>query len=61
MSYLSIHVRNIVEEIIVCQGTLPVVGEKAYTCEMVERHTRLFGPCTCAVEMIQKKATLGMV
>ena len=36
---------------------MPVVGEKAYMCEMVEQHTRLFGPCTCAVEMIQKKAT----
>lgn len=61
MSDLSIHVPDIVEEIRVCQGTLPGVGEKAYMCEMVEQHTGSFGLQHKCYADIQKWATLGVV
>lgn len=54
MSDLSIHVPNIVEEIRVCQGTLPGVGEKAYMCEMVEQHTDHLVPSTSAMKISKK-------
>lgn len=58
MSYLCIHVLNTVEEIKLCQGMLPVVGEKADSVKWWKNTQDHLVPSTSAYGNDPKKGQL---